>query len=525
MSKIQPKDGASLWFKNKFGHARLDKKTDTKTTDFKTELAKRLAQRRHKDLEMRHKYLFFFKYFFIFKFSFYNVENEISENEEGDSECEEELSDNELNSNKSKKENVIPLNENEVKNIEVENDKETDVDVSDYEGDEEENVEDEEYTDSEGEKEEEENESVCGEYVPNKKMYVIDDDEDLEEEKSENINLKEVHIQSELVVNQSVVDLFTVEDDDGDNQLDKSIDEAEKEEEDFEEEIPKNVAESKRQNLKEMFDDEASLSGDDIGSDRDEMDDIEGMDEYEAEEGDHDKLNEDEIRDNLIRQYNKYERDADDKRLLKLQEAFFADSDLHNHVGSSDRSFRFRMQGDSKIDWSKIFNIEDGEDLNEEDDGEVEIRREKRIKILEWQLEQNKKGIKRKFGEIDNSDNEEEEENELQQNGVNDQQINSADLDDDSNVGGGGLFQLGEQILFGKENELSEKDNNLNGSTNKNLFHSVQLPTSSTTWRKKDSLIDRASNLEVLFKNGDINEITTKFGTESFNSLFQLKNI
>ncbi|CAK5023487.1 unnamed protein product [Meloidogyne enterolobii] len=508
MSKIQPKDGASLWFKNKFGHAKL------KTTDFKTELAKRLAQRRHKDLEMRH--------------NFYNVENEISENEEGDSECEEELSDNELH--KSKKENI--MNENEVKNNEVENEEKEElendngpnVDVSDYEGGEEENVEDEEYTDSQGEKEEEENESVCGDYVSNKKMYVIDDDEDMDEEKSENINLKEVHIQSELVVNQSVVDLFTVEDDDGDNQLGKSIDEAEKEEEDFEEEIPKNVAESKQQNLKEMFDDEASLSGDDIGSDRDEMDDIEGMDEYEAEEGDHDKLNEDEIRDNLIRQYNKYERDADDKRLLKLQEAFFADSDLHNHVGSSDRSFRFRMQGDSKIDWSKIFNIEDGEDLNEEDDGEVESRREKRIKILEWQLEQNKKGIKRKFGEIDNSDNEEEEENEIQQNGVNDQQINSADLDDDSNVGEGGLFQLGEQILFGKENELSEKDNNLNGSTNKNSFHSIQLPTSSTTWRKKDSLIDRASNLEVLFRNGDINEIT-KFGTESCNSLFQMKNI
>lgn len=31
MSKIQPKDGASLWFKNKFGHSRLDKKTDTKS--------------------------------------------------------------------------------------------------------------------------------------------------------------------------------------------------------------------------------------------------------------------------------------------------------------------------------------------------------------------------------------------------------------------------------------------------------------------------------------------------------------
>lgn len=104
-----------------------------------------------------------------------------------------------MNSNKSKKENIIPLNENEVKNIEVENeekeelenDNEKDVDVSDYEGDEEENDEDEEYTDREGEKEEE-NESVYGEYVSNKKMYVIDDDEDLDEEKSltENIVIR-----------------------------------------------------------------------------------------------------------------------------------------------------------------------------------------------------------------------------------------------------------------------------------------------------------------------------------------------
>lgn len=39
-----------------------------------------------------------------------------------------------------------------------------------------------------------------------------------------------------------------------------------------------------------MFDDEASLSGDDIGSDRDDADDLEGIDEYEAEEGDLDKV-------------------------------------------------------------------------------------------------------------------------------------------------------------------------------------------------------------------------------------------
>ena len=109
------------------------------------------------------------------------------------------------------------------------------------------------------------------------------------------------------------------------------------------------------------------------------------------------------------------------------------------------------MHADSKIDWSKIFNTDDGEDLNEEEDGEAESRREKRLKMLEWQLEQNKRGFKRKASQIDNSDDEEEEENGLQQKETNAQKLNAADLEDDSNVGGV-LFQLGEQILFGKEN-------------------------------------------------------------------------
>ena len=40
------------------------------------------------------------------------------------------------------------------------------------------------------------------------------------------------------------------------------------------------------------MDDEASLSGDDVGSDADENDQVAGMDEYEAEEGDLDEVKE-----------------------------------------------------------------------------------------------------------------------------------------------------------------------------------------------------------------------------------------
>jgi hypothetical protein len=39
------------------------------------------------------------------------------------------------------------------------------------------------------------------------------------------------------------------------------------------------------------LEEEASLSGDDVGSDQDEDDNTEGLDEYEAEEGDMDKVN------------------------------------------------------------------------------------------------------------------------------------------------------------------------------------------------------------------------------------------
>lgn len=102
------------------------------------------------------------------------------------------------------------------------------------------------------------------------------------------------------------------------------------------------------------------------------------------------------------------------------------------------------MHTDSKIEWSKIFNIDAGEDFNEEEDSESASRREKRLQMLEWQLEQHKKGIKRKASELINSD--EEEKN----CGDDQQQIVCIDLGDDSNTGE--LFHLGEQILFSKKN-------------------------------------------------------------------------
>ncbi|KAL3112595.1 hypothetical protein niasHT_018606 [Heterodera trifolii] len=90
-----------------------------------------------------------------------------------------------------------------------------------------------------------------------------------------------------------------------------------------------------KRKLVDLFDNEASLSGDDVGSDSDGETQDDEPDEYEAEEGDLDQLPDtEEIRENLVRQYQKHQNDDSDRKIRRLKEAFLPDSELHGQVGT-----------------------------------------------------------------------------------------------------------------------------------------------------------------------------------------------
>ncbi|KAI1704879.1 claspin [Ditylenchus destructor] len=159
-----------------------------------------------------------------------------------------------------------------------------------------------------------------------------------------------------------------------------------------------------RQNvtLRDFLEDEASLSGDDVGSDIEELGSE--FDEYEAEEGDNDELpDEEEIRDNLVKQYMKQTNDEEERRLLKMQEHFLYDADLHGR--DMDRSFRFRMRDDLNIDWSKILgDLKDEENAlsttdGDDDDAANIALRERKVEYLKWKLEQENKKPKESLDE------------------------------------------------------------------------------------------------------------------------------
>ncbi|PIO57167.1 hypothetical protein TELCIR_21429, partial [Teladorsagia circumcincta] len=102
----------------------------------------------------------------------------------------------------------------------------------------------------------------------------------------------------------------------------------------------------RKANREKWFDDEASLSGDDIGSDLDEDGDI--ANEYEAEEGDNDDVPDSDV----IRRQNhklllKQEKDREHKELVRLQDRLLADGDLGG--SETNRTFRLKLREDVTV--------------------------------------------------------------------------------------------------------------------------------------------------------------------------------
>ncbi|KAH7722347.1 Protein F25H5.5 a [Aphelenchoides avenae] len=251
-------------------------------------------------------------------------------------------------------------------------------------------------------------------------------------------------------------DLFTVEDEVEENINVQYEEEQEEETEtvvDDDDEASRESDKVDAKKLKDLFDDEASLSGDDVGSDNDEGDDNE--DEYEAEAGDQDDLPEDEeIRNQLVKQFIRQQNNDDERRLMLLQEQFFADGDLAGP--NMDRGFRFRLRDDEDIDWAKLLGElgDDGTDKVEDEDQELDPElHAKRVAMMKWKLEQAQKASEKSMPSL---------------------------LEDDAD---NTLFDFAGKIVVEEP-------------------HTVTASASTSSKIRKDSMLMKASSLGIILKDG-----------------------
>ncbi|KFP73168.1 Claspin, partial [Apaloderma vittatum] len=167
---------------------------------------------------------------------------------------------------------------------------------------------------------------------------------------------------------------------------------------DEEEELPRHRRSLKKKlKLEEFMEDEAELSGSDVGSE-DEYDG-EDLNEYEEEIIDEELPNEVELESQIQKLHMKAMLDDDKRRLRLYQERYLIDGDLHSDGPGRTRRFRWKNIDDaSQVD---LFQREsDNDDENEQFD-EIEVKwRKERFEREQWLREQKEK----------NKEQEEEEE-------------------------------------------------------------------------------------------------------------------
>ncbi|XP_057640360.1 claspin [Chionomys nivalis] len=177
---------------------------------------------------------------------------------------------------------------------------------------------------------------------------------------------------------------------DEDEHSDSGDEELALDQEDDEEELLKQSEKMKRQmRLQKYLEDEAEVSGSDVGSE-DEYDGEE-IDEYEEDAIDEVLPSDEELESQIKKIHMKTMLDDDKRRLRLYQERYLADGDLHSDGPGRTRKFRWKHIDDtSQMD---LFHRDSDDDQVEEQLDETEARwRKERIEREQWLREQVQQG-------------------------------------------------------------------------------------------------------------------------------------
>ncbi|XP_073522042.1 claspin [Phyllobates terribilis] len=169
---------------------------------------------------------------------------------------------------------------------------------------------------------------------------------------------------------------------------------------DDEEEILRKQGKKRKLKLQDFMEDEAELSGSDMGSgDEDEGDED---DEYEDDAIDEELPSDEELQDQVNKIHMKVTMDEDKRRLRLYQERYLADGDLHSDGPGRMRKFRWKNIDDaSQMDmFHRYSELEDQEAENEEMDEAEAKRRKERYEREQWLREQSESGKKEEEEEI-----------------------------------------------------------------------------------------------------------------------------
>ncbi|KAG9492829.1 hypothetical protein GDO78_001019 [Eleutherodactylus coqui] len=189
----------------------------------------------------------------------------------------------------------------------------------------------------------------------------------------------------------------------------EEVDESEEEEEEeddkenedlVDQQILRKWGKKRKLNLQDFMEDEAELSGSDLGSGDEDEGDYD--DEYEEDAIDEELPSDEELQDQVNKIHMKVTMDEDKRRLRLYQEQYLADGDLHSDGPGRIRKFRWKNIDDaSQMDmFHRYSELEDQEAENEEMDEAEAKRRKERFEREQWLREQFERGNKEEEEEI-----------------------------------------------------------------------------------------------------------------------------